>query len=759
VRVAVGATIGAFVLMTGVGAAAVGSTSSAVSARGSVEQVYATGLGPGARIALLDRAGRRIATTRSDSLGGVVFRGVRPGTGYRVRVLGVGAQSAPLTVLSARSAPPSTGIYNQTIPSSGYGYLTTRDGTKLAIDVHPPTDVTSALPLPSGVHLPQLSLPGASPTLIEYSGYGYADPAGPQNGIAILANLMGFTVVDVNMRGTGCSGGSFDFFEPLQGLDGYDVIETVARQPWVAGHRVGMMGISYGGISQLFTAETDPPSLAAISPLSVIDQTQTTLYPGGILNTGFAVEWAKERIHDALPASGTGGQSWAYQRIQHGDATCRANQDLHGEAVNLLAKIRANDHYRPAVADPLAPTTFVNKITVPVFMACQWTDEQTGGHCADLAEHFTGTNRKWFTFTNGTHVDSLDPATFDRWCDFLELYVAHQAPIVAGALTHAASSLIYQTAMGIGGVSMPPDPVQQQVSYSSALTAFQALKPIRILFDNGAGSSMPGTPQPGFEHSWSRFPIPSTTPATWYLSAGGALAPAPATRGRANSFTWNAGALPMTDFTGDTGSGGLWTATPTYHWRQNPAGTAVSYRTAPLSTDTTVVGAGALRVWVRSSTPNVDLQATISELRPDGKETFVQNGWVRANERKLDSHKSTLLEPVLSLRKADVSPMPRRRFVEVTIPLYYEGHVYRAGSRIRVTISAPNGTQPIWAFSETSPKGHATVAIAYSKRRPSRLILPVVPGMKAATGLPPCPGLRGEPCRTYQPFVNRTTAP
>ena len=35
------------------------------------------------------------------------------------------------------------------------------------------------------------------------------------------------------MRGTGCSGGAFDFFEPLAVLDGYDVIETVARQPWV----------------------------------------------------------------------------------------------------------------------------------------------------------------------------------------------------------------------------------------------------------------------------------------------------------------------------------------------------------------------------------------------------------------------------------------------------------------------------------------------------------------------------------------------
>ena len=235
---------------------------------------------------------------------------------------------------------------------------------------------------------------------------------------------MGFTVVDVNMRGTGCSGGAFDFFEPLQSLDGYDVVETIARQPWAAHGKVGMMGISYGGISQLFTAATNPPSLAAISPLSVIDNTQTTLYPGGILNTGFALAWAKERVHDAQAASPTGGQPWAYKRIQEGDQTCKANQALHPEAVDLLAKISANDNYVPEVADPLSPITFVDKIKVPTFMACQWTDEQTGGHCPTLAKHFTGTDRKWFTFTNGTHVDSLDPETFNRWYDFLQLYVA-----------------------------------------------------------------------------------------------------------------------------------------------------------------------------------------------------------------------------------------------------------------------------------------------------------------------------------------------
>jgi predicted acyl esterase len=568
---------------------------------------------------------------------------------------------------------------------------------------------------------------------------------------------MGFTVVDVNMRGTGCSGGAFDFFEPLQNLDGYDVIETIARQPWVLHHKVGMMGISYGGISQLFTAQTQPPDLAAISPLSVIDNTQTTLYPGGILNTGFAVDWAQERIHDAEPASADGGQAWAYQRIQQGDITCKDNQALHGEAVDLMAKIRANNHYVPAVADPLSPITFVNKINVPTFMACQFTDEQTGGHCPDLAEHFTGTTRKWFTFTNGTHVDSLDPETFNRWYDFLELYVAQQAPIVNSALIQAGAPLIYQEAMGISGVTLPPDPVQQQPTYAGALAAFQALKPIRVMFDNGAGGRQPGQPYPGFEQSWPSFPIPGTSARSWYLGSGGALSDSSPTQAGADAFTWNAHARPLTDFTGDTaaGTGGLWTAIPPYQWVHPPSGSAAAYMTSPLTSDTTVVGAGAVHLWVRSSTPNVDLQATISEVRPDGKETFVQNGWLRADERKLDPAKSTLLEPVLSLRAADVSPMPANKYVELTIPLYYEGHVYRAGSRIRVTITAPNGDQPIWSFSEANPSGTATVSIAHSRQMPSSLILPVVPGVNVPTGLPPCPGLRGEPCRAYVPYVNQ----
>jgi predicted acyl esterase len=708
-----------------------------LEARGSAEQVQVTGATPGAKVKLrLD--GSTVASRPGGELGGVVFRKVDPGRGYTVRSEGI--ETRPIRVFSNRGRPPSTDVYDQAI-GDGYGYLTTRDGTELAINVHlpgPPED-------------------GPYPTMIEYSGYAYAQPGAPQSGIQPIAALLGYAVVDVNMRGTGCSGGAFDFFEPLQALDGYDVIETIARQPWVANGKVGMIGVSYGGISQLFVGAKRPPSLAAITPLSVIDSTMTTLYPGGILNTGFALEWGQDRVDDSQPAGPDSGQPWAWQQIQGGDQVCAENQELHPEAANLIEKIHRNDYYRPKVADPLSPVEFVHKIDVPVFMACQWTDEQTGGHCPTLAGAMTGTRKKWFTFTNGVHTDSLDPDTFNRWYDFLQIYVAKQKPEPNVGGVGAFAPVLYDTVMGVPGVTLPEDPIQNQPDLAAAKAAFEAQPPVKILFDNGAGGA-PVKPVPGFEQSFKRFPVPGTEQRSWYLAGGGKLAKQP--RGGADQFTWDADARPPTNFTGDTGSGDLWTDHPNYDWSQNPEGTALAYVSKPLKRDTAVLGNGELQVLVRSQAKNVHLQATITEVRPDGKETFVQGGWMRTEARKIDRKASSLGDPHPTFRKRDAKQLPKGRWVKVRIPLYYQGHVYREDSRLRVIVSAPGGDQPTWAFGDTTtdPPGTPWVAIAHDRRNASRLVLPVVPKLDAPTPLPGCPALRGQPCRDYEPLANEPFA-
>ena len=395
---------------------------------------------------------------------------------------------------------------------------------------------------------------------------------------------------------------------------------------------------------------------------------------------------------------------------------------------------------------------------MPVFLACQWTDEQTGGHCPALADDFTGTDRKWMTFTNGVHTDSLDPETFNRWFDFLSLYVAGRKPELPPGIKALAPAL-YSSVLGVSGVTLPDDPIQQQPDYDSALAAFEALPPVRVLFDNGAGAE-PGSPVPAFERSFRHFPPRKAKVRSWWFEGGGTMSRGGG-GGGADEFTWDDSARPPTDFTGDTGSGdnGLWTATPEYEWTQNPPGTAASYVSSQLGTDTTVLGPGEVQLWVRSEATNVDLQATVTEVRPDGKETFVQGGWLRTDARRVDRDLSTLGDPVPNFRKRAASTLPQGKWAKVRIPLYYEGHAYRAGSRIRVTVSAPGGDQPIWAFAEAQPDATPWVAIAHTRRHPSRLVLPVVKGMDVPTGLPPCPSLRGQPCRDYVPLENRRFRP
>ena len=754
------------------GAIPAAGAATSFTARGSADQAYATGVAPHARVSLVDSRGRTVRVAHADGLGGILFRNVTPARGYRI--VSGHHRSGSLRVYTTRPAPLSTSTYSQPI-HSGYQYLTTRDGTKLAIDVHLPK-ATNATALLGGGGLPEnasiVNPTKPYPTLIEYAGYGYANPKGPVNGIAALANLLGFAVVDVSMRGTGCSGGAYDFFEPNQSLDGYDVVQTIAHQPWVLDHKVGMFGISYGGISQLFTAAEDPPALEAIAPLSPIDSTITTLYPGGDLNTGFAYSYAVQRVDDAKPFSTTADQAYALARIKGGDRTCRANQTMHGEANNLIQKIHTNQYYTPQVADPIDPITFVHKIHAPTFMACQFTDEQVGGHCPDLAEHMTGTDHKWFTFTNGTHIDSLDPETLSRMIDFYELYVAHRRPVLNVDLgpgktlqTSFSSALnlvggpLLQITSGIQNAQLnnvPADPVAAQPTYASALAKFNSTPEVTVGFDSGAAAgNAPGIPLPAFTATAPRFPFPGTQARSWSFAPGGRLATAPGASGT-DSFIYSAKQGATIDYPGkNTGAGGLWNALPTYHWVSPTAGDAVAFATDPLTANTVVVGAGTASLWVKSTKPAVDLQATVTEVRPDGNEVYVQNGYLRGDASKLTPD-STSLQASQTLRKADLIGLKANTWTHITIPLYYEGHAYRAGSRIRVIIGSIGGNQPIWSFAQPNAKGTAKVTIGYSKTMDSRLTLPVVPGIQVPTPLPAnCNALRGEPCRAYGPFTNR----
>ena len=116
--------------------------------------------------------------------------------------------------------------------------------------------------------------------------------------------------------------------------------------------------------------------------------------------------------------------------------------------------------------------------------------------------------------------------------------------------------------------------------------------------------------------------------------------------------------------------------------------------------DVVIAGPSSLDLWLQSSARDTDLQVTLSEVRPDGNETYVQNGWLRASHRKLDRSASTALDPVPD---APASATPRRCRAGASRSCACRSSRWRTrsapGSRIRVTVQAPGGDRPRWDFA------------------------------------------------------------
>jgi putative CocE/NonD family hydrolase len=243
--------------------------------------------------------------------------------------------------------------------------------------------------------------------------------------------------------------------------------------------------------------------------------------------------------------------------------------------------------------------------------------------------------------------------------------------------------------------------------------------------------------------------VPAAAATAWYLGADGELSVDPPTAGAGatgtvTSYRSDPTAVPPTFYEGDSTT--IWRADVAFDWREPPADTVASWSSAPLESDTVVVGSGSMDLWLGSSSPDTDLEVTVSELRPDGTEVYVQSGWLRASQRALDDEASTELHPVHTHLEADSAPLPDGELTPVRVALFPFAHAFRAGSRLRVTVDAPGGNRPVWVF-DTIAAGE-TNEVAHDREHPSRLVLPVVPGITVPPGAPACGSLRGQPCRS-----------
>ena len=745
------------------------------SVRESIRQLHITDAPEGLVLSLYSPAGELVEEGTADALGSLIFREILPNDGYTIQSLegGVPTITGPLTVMSVESSLPAPDFYSNQTLSPGFNYIITRDGTTLSAYVYLPGPVEDG-PYDVIVNYSgyQPSKPGAPydsafaedcanfdsleptnllklfPVLCDTPGDLGTDPAG------LIGGIFGFASVGVNIRGTGCSGGAYDYFEELQVTDGYDLVEVIASQAWTRHKKVGLSGLSYPGITQLFVAQTQPPGLASIAPMSVLADTVTsTLTPGGIFNQGFALQWADRVYNSASPY----GQSWSNDRIaveaESGATTCDDNQKLHGQAVDSVEKALQYTYYEADVADPLNPTLFADQIEVPVLLVGQWQDEQTGPHFATLIEKLTNAPVTRSILTNGLHADGYSPQILSEWVSFLKLYVSREVPYVDPLLA-SFSETLFAAFLGTS-IPLPTLPFSDAdipgITYEEAKAGFESQPSVRAIFENGYGQTAIdqdaiGAPVGAFEIEFSQYPPLETTALRLYMNADGSLRPTPPEEEQsASSYLHDPDA-------GDRTFGG---SQPFYTWPQTPADSAVIFVSDPLDEDLIMLGSGSVDLYLQSDSEEAELEVTLSEVSPGGNETYVQGGWLRATQRYL-ADDATELRPIKTHLEADGSPLPAGEWELTRVEIMPFGHVFRAGSRIVIKVDTPGDSRELWKFILEVTETDIRNRIAHEAAHPSSVALPVIAGavVPAEAGQPLCPSLRGQPCRTYEPYVN-----
>lgn len=630
--------------------------------RGSVEQIHVMGAKPGSSVSVEGPHDYR-ATAPADAAGGLVLRNVPPGDGYRVSVQGSGSDPYSVRVLS-REEHPDQRFYSSQKLEPTQGYVTTRDGTLLCYRV--------VLPDPK-VH-------GSGPydLLITYSGYqpGLKTGDAHQNRPFEQFSKLGYAVAGVNMRGSGCSGGAFDFMEPLTWLDGYDVVEAFSAQPWVDDVALGDQ--SWPGLTQLFVASTQPPSLDAIVAGSVVgDFYRDVFYPGGIPNIGFGLGWAAGR--DAENAWPTRRQE--VNALVQTDPVAAANQALRGQNVNLRETIRQHphdgDYWQSRSAEEL-----VGRIKVPILQIVSWQDPQVGGRPAALYERFSKTTPVRLVGVNGFH-QYWSGAVWEEIVEFLDVYLGDASP--------------------------------------EKIARFEAQDDFVVLLESDAAGKVRG-----------RFTLPDFAAAGegQRLMLGRDLIPGDKDEtGSSSTFTY------------DPVRPGTWAA---------PAQDQSTFTSEPVRRQTVMAGPGSVDLWIAAEAEDVDLQVTLSEIRPDDQEMLVQSGWLRASHRALDEKASTPLRPRHLHTAESLEKLTPRQWSPLRIELFPFAHVFREGSRIRLSISGPGGGSNGWPWAYQALPGGFSVRIAHDdKDHPSSMVLPIVepknPNVPAS--LPEFNGVVLQPCR------------
>ena len=169
-------------------------------------------------------------------------------------------------------------------------------------------------------------------------------------------------------------------------------------------------------------------------------------------------------------------------------------------------------------------TEWAHHVSVPVFLSGALQDEQTGPQWPALINAFPKSTPVFANMVNGDHIDSADPQTISRWLEFLDIYVADKVPTQPSAIASLVLDKFAAEAASVSSeAALPPLRFTTAPSVAVAQAEFDKDTPhVRVLFDNGAGQTGPGTIGATYAANFSSWP-PAGSLTTLYLGSGGGL--------------------------------------------------------------------------------------------------------------------------------------------------------------------------------------------------------------------------------------------
>ncbi|RPJ41951.1 MAG: CocE/NonD family hydrolase [Deltaproteobacteria bacterium] len=503
-----------------------------------------------------------------------------------------------------------------------------------------------------------------------------------------LENLLkhGYAVIVVERPGTGASFGIMNASFEVGAKEVNEILNWIAAQSWCNG-KIGMYGDSFQAMIQFAAAATGNPHLKAIFPTSSgFDTYSSVSYPGGVYNKAFGsfFSWSTSFL-ETVPTpvdADKDGALLAQARQERRGATLGKQSEI------WLKKFPFRDSTTPegdriwegpGNLYPLLDR--INQSGIPVYLTTGWYDLFSGaGDMFRWHANLTGPKRLL--------VRPADHSTVEK----------NQFDLDFGAETHRWFDYWLK---GIDNGIMSEPSIYYYVMGASQKEAWQTA---------------------------THWPPAGRKETTYYFAEGkigsvssvndGFLQPEPPGREAAAD-------VYAVDYSTTSGKHSRWQAV---NWPRNYPDLrtndqkSLTYTTAPLESDLEVTGHPVVRLWFITDAPDLDFFVYLEEV--DGnRAAYLTEGNLRASHRALSKAPfNNLGLPYHRHYKSELAPIPAGEPVELVFDLLPISYLFRAGTRIRITVTCADADNFDTSVIDPAPN----LRLLRDADHPSSIRLPVI---------------------------------